>query len=152
MPSQLYAEIHQTAPLTPVQEAAANLHRTAAILMQQISVVLAEHGLSPTQYNVLRILRGAGDGGLRPSDIARRLVSPDPDITRLVDRLVRRGWARRDRDDADRRVVLIRIAHDGLHALRVCDGPVQALQRTQFKRLSLTQLRQLTHLLEVVRT
>jgi DNA-binding MarR family transcriptional regulator len=147
----LHSEIHQVVPLTPVQETAASLHRTSAVLMQPIAALLATHGMSPTQYNVLRILRGANRRGLTCSAVANRLVSPDPDTTRLIDRLVRRRWVRRDRDAADRRVVMVRITLAGRRALTASDGPVQGLQRAQFKRLSPRQLQTLTGLLERLR-
>ena len=100
----LEKEISQTKPLSLVDQAAANLHRSSAVLLQEVAPYLSKNDISPKQYNILRILRGAGDTGLRCGDIAARMVTPDPDTTRL--RLEKRKWIRRSHSDHDRRVVL----------------------------------------------
>ena len=88
----IQAEIQQTKPFTSLEdEALVALQRTADRLHWRLSEMLKPHGLSPTQYNALRILRGAGDQGRACSEIAERMINRDPDITRLVDRLERRG-------------------------------------------------------------
>ena len=91
--------------------------------------MLKPHGLSPTQYNALRILRGAGDQGRACSEIAERMINRDPDITRLVDRLERRGFAVRSREGQDRRVITTRITPAGLELLQTLDGPVEEFNR-----------------------
>ena len=94
MAKSIQAEIQQTKPFTSLEdEALVALQRTADRLQWRFSEMLKTHGLSPTQYNALRILRGAGDQGRACSEIAERMINRDPDITRLVDRLERRGLA-----------------------------------------------------------
>lgn len=103
--------------------------------------------LTPVQYNVLRILRGARPGALSCRQIVERMITRDPDVTRLVDRLVTRGLARRARPTGDRRVVEVAITAAGLAVLRELDGTARALPDTLFGALSTTQLRQLSALL-----
>ncbi len=103
--------------------------------------------LTPVQYNVLRILRGARPGALSCRQIVERLITRDPDVTRLVDRLVTRGLVRRARPAGDRRVVEVAITDAGLAVLRELDQTARALPRTVFGALSTSQLRQLGALL-----
>jgi DNA-binding MarR family transcriptional regulator len=107
--------------------------------------------LSPTQFNALRILRGAGDGGRTCTEIAERMINRDPDITRLLDRLERRGLVARSREGRDRRVIITRINQAGLDLLRALDRPVEEFNRKQMGRLSEPQLKTLVKLLEAVR-
>ncbi len=86
--------------------------------------VLSAHGITPRQYNVLRILRGAGAAGVAHGEIGRRLLARAPDVTRLMDQLVDRGWAARVRSDADARVVLHRITDLGSEALDAVAAPL----------------------------
>ncbi len=91
-------ELRQTKPFLHIEEEAfLNVQRTADVLMQQLASVLKSHGLSATQYNVLRILRGAGMAGMTCKDVGSRMISPDPDITRLLDRLEKRNLLTRNR-------------------------------------------------------
>ena len=106
------------------------LQRTADRLHWRLSEMLKPHGLSPTQYNALRILRGAGDEGRSCSEIAERMINRDPDITRLVDRLERRGLVARSREGRDRRVITTRITPAGLELL----GPWTARSRSSTGR------------------
>jgi DNA-binding MarR family transcriptional regulator len=148
----LQAEIQQTKPFTSLEdEAAVSLHRTADQLHGRFSDMLKPHALSPTQFNALRILRGAGDGGRTCSEIAERMINRDPDITRLLDRLERRGLVARSREGRDRRVIITRINQAGLELLRALDRPVEEFNRKQMGRLSEAQLRTLVKLLEAVR-
>lgn len=148
----LQAEIQQTKPFTSLEdEAAVSLHRTADQLHGRFSDMLKPHALSPTQFNALRILRGAGDGGRTCSEIAERMINRDPDITRLLDRLERRGLVARSREGRDRRVIITRINPAGLELLRGLDRPVEEFNRKQMGRLSEAQLRTLVKLLEAVR-
>ena len=113
--------------------------------------LLKTAGLSGTQYNVLRILRGAGEHGLACSEVGERLISRDPDITRLLDRMESRGWIAREREKKDRRVVKTRITKEGLRILAGLDAPVRELHRRQLQHLPEKQLRQLASLLDRAR-
>jgi DNA-binding MarR family transcriptional regulator len=108
--------------------------------------LLKQHDLSPNQYNVLRILRGTPDG-LLCGEIAARMISRDPDITRLLDRLEKRGLIGRCRGDPDRRKVLVRIAPGGLSLLKGLDQPVCDLHRRQIGHLGRRKLADLAALL-----
>jgi DNA-binding MarR family transcriptional regulator len=152
MPGLLEREIVQTKPLTLVDRAAANLHRTAAIFLQEVAAYLGENGISPKQYNILRILRGAGQKGLRCGEIASRLVSPDPDTTRLLDRLLARKWIQRSHDIKDRRIVRIRITGMGARLLARLEKTVQSIQNHQFRNLKQDELGKLVSLLESLRS
>lgn len=113
--------------------------------------LLKVEDLSPAQYNVLRILRGAPEG-LTCGEIGNRLVTRDPDITRLLDRLEKRGLIARQRGGEDRRVVLTRIEQDGLELLARLDEPVRALHRGLLGHLGAERLRTLAELLEACRS
>ena len=148
----IQAEIKQTKPFTSLEdEAAISLHRTADQIHGRLSDMLKPHGLSPTQFNALRILRGAGDGGRTCTEIAERMINRDPDITRLLDRLERRGLVARSREGRDRRVIITRINQAGLELLRALDRPVEEFNRKQMGQLSEPQLKTLVKLLEAVR-
>jgi len=148
----IQAEIQQTKPFPGLEdEAMVSLHRTADQLQGRFSDMLKPYGLSPTQFNALRILRGAGQAGRACSEIAERMVNRDPDITRLLDRLERRGLAARSREGRDRRVIITRITPAGLELLRGLDRPIEEFNRKQLGHLSDPQLRALVKLLEVVR-
>jgi DNA-binding MarR family transcriptional regulator len=108
MSGQLQRELRQSRPFASRRiEAHLNLARTADTIARLADAILKPHDLSATTYNVLRILRGAGAEGLPVGEIGGRLVSREPDVTRLIDRLERRGLVERGRDDADRRVVRV---------------------------------------------
>src|SRR5689334_19747100 len=113
--------------------------RTCDQLTRHISAVLKTEDLSPTQYNILRVLRGAPDG-LPCGEIANRLITRDPDITRLLDRMEKRGLISRCRDSQDRRMVLTRISEHGLESLARLDDPVQEAHRTQLGHLGQQKL------------
>jgi DNA-binding MarR family transcriptional regulator len=127
-----------------------NLVRAADSLTRGGEALLKPSGLSGTQYNVLRILRGAGPEGLLCREIGCRMISRDPDITRLLDRLESRGLISRTRGEEDRRVVKTRITPEGLRVLEELDAPVQELHRRQLNRLPVTELQKLSRLLERV--
>ena len=148
----IQAEIQQIKPFTSLEdEALVALHRTADRQQWRLSELLKPHGLSPTQYNALRILRGAGDQGRACSEIAERMINRDPDITRLLDRLERRGLAVRSREGQDRRVITTRITPAGLELLRTLDDPVEELNRKIMGPLGDQRLKTLIQLLEVIR-
>ena len=152
MPGRLQAEIRQTKPFHgPEQEAFLNVVRTADALMQGMATALKPFGLSPTQYNVLRILRGAGPAGLACREIAARMLTRDPDITRLLDRMEARRLVTRSRDRKDRRVITIRITEGGLEMVNNLDAPVTELHRRILGHLGSSKLRTLISLLEAAR-
>jgi DNA-binding MarR family transcriptional regulator len=128
-----------------------NVLRTADALARGAEALLKPTGLSATQYNVLRILRGAGTEGLACREVGGRMISRDPDITRLLDRMESRGLIARARGEEDRRVVKTRITSEGLRVLGELDAPVQELHRQQLHHLQPKELRQLSRLLERVR-
>jgi DNA-binding MarR family transcriptional regulator len=125
--------------------------RTADALARGAEVLLKPSGLSPTQYNVLRILRGAGTEGLACREVGCRMISRDPDITRLLDRMESRGLIARARAEEDRRVVKTRVTAEGLRILAELDAPVRELHRRQLHHLPAKELRHLSRLLERVR-
>ena len=127
------------------------LLRTALELDLQLGQALRAAEVTPAQYNVLRILRNAGGAGVAGIDIAERLVRPDPDVTRLLDRLEARGFVTRARDTADRRVVLARITEAGHAVLEKHGAAIAALHAAQFGRLDREQFRTLVALLEQLR-
>jgi DNA-binding MarR family transcriptional regulator len=149
---RLQQEIRQTKPIRLLEEEAAlNVVRTADVLMQRVGEVLKPHGLSATQYNVLRILRGAGDEGVSSKDVGCRLLARDPDITRLMDRLEKRGLVARDRAREDRRVVTHRLTTEGLALLSELDEPIESANREMMKHISPEKLKTLIAILEEIR-
>ena len=152
MAKGIQAEIQQTKPFSTLEdEALVSLQRTADRLQGRLGDMLKPHALSPTQYNALRILRGAGEEGRSCSEIAERMINRDPDITRLVDRLERRGLVRRCRDGKDRRVITTRITPVGLELLRSLDRPIEEFNRKLLGHMGEEQLRTLIKLLEAAR-
>ncbi|MGH7405585.1 MAG: MarR family transcriptional regulator, partial [Candidatus Methylomirabilales bacterium] len=103
------------------------------------------------QYNVLRILRGAGPDGLACREVCERMITRDPDVTRLVDRLEARGLIARERDRRDRRVVMVRITEGGLRLLRRLDDPITHLHTQNLGHLGTKRLQALVELLELAR-
>ena len=151
-PSRLGDEIRQTRPFRSLeQEAFLNLQRTAESLTYDLAKALEPYGLTHTQYNALRILRGAGEPGAACSEVAGRMVTRVPDVTRLLDRLETQGRITRARSDADRRVVRARITAAGLALLARLDEPVLELHRRQLGHLGDAELRSLIDALERVR-
>src|SRR5947209_14077769 len=136
---------------SPEEAAFLDLLRTCDLLSRGPAQVLKKEDLSATQYNVLRILRGAPDG-LACGEIASRMITRDPDVTRLLDRLEKRGLISRCRETKDRRTVIARITPDGLKLLSRLDEPVQAAHRKQLGHLGRERLRALTELLGVLRS
>ena len=152
MASNLRAEIKQQKPFGSLeQEALLAVERTAAVLMHRFGDALKPHGITPTQYNVLRILRGAGPAGLGRNEIRDRLVAQVPDVTRLLDRMEDAGLVERERGESDRRLVTTRITRHGLQLLKRLDAPVLELHRRHLGHLSPGQLRTLIDLLATAR-
>ena len=127
------------------------LLQTADTLGQEAEQLLKAAGIPSAQYNVLRILRGAEPEGLACRAIGDRMISHDPDITRLLDRMERRGLITRERQTDDRRVVKTRITPQGLSLLKTLDQPIHDLHKRQFRHISTARLKTLFDLLEEVR-
>src|SRR5271165_4600797 len=128
-----------------------DLLRTTDMLSRRLVLVLKAEDLSANQYNVLRILRGSPDG-LPCGEIAGRMITRDPDITRLLDRLEKRGLISRCRETKDRRMVMTRIARDGLDLLARLDRPIKEAHRKQLGHLGRECLHTLTELLRAARS
>src|SRR5688572_24241844 len=123
----LQAEIGQTKPFSSTaEEAYLNLLRTTDALLRSHILLLRQHDLTPSQYNALRILRGAGTDGVTCGEMSDRLLTRDPDVTRLIDRLDKRGLIQRSRATADRRVVRTTITAAGVALLSELDAPMKA--------------------------
>jgi DNA-binding MarR family transcriptional regulator len=152
MVGRLRETIRQRRPFRSLEaEAFLNIEHTAEALMRGLAELLKEADLSSTQYNVLRILRGAGPGGLACGEIAERMVTRDPDITRLLDRLARRGLISRARDARDRRIVTTTITPEGTELVGRLDKPVEQLHARQLSHLGERSLTRLVGLLEKAR-
>ncbi len=121
--------------------------KTADSLSQEAERLIKTGGLTPAQYNVLRILRGAEPDGLLCRGISERMISRDPDITRLLDRMEAHQLITRERQKEDRRVIKTRITPDGLKLLKKLDLPVHELHKDQFRHMPAARLKQLTELL-----
>jgi len=146
--SKLQQELRQSRPFASLAvETFLNLVRTAEQLRGAEADLLYEHDLSAPQYNVLRILRGAGSDGHPCQEIGARMVARVPDVTRLVDRLEQRGFVERRRCASDRRVVYVRILAPALRLLERIEAPVAALPERLFAPLSARELRTLNQLL-----
>lgn len=152
MNSTLKAEIKQGRPFSsPREEAYLNLVRTAALLQHAASEALKPYGVTHTQYNALRILRGAGKTGLCRHEIRDRMLTPVPDVTRILDRLDDEGLVSRQRDAVDRRLVTARITKKGLELLASLDGPTVELHERLLGHMSETNLQRLSGLLSAAR-
>lgn len=152
MTIRLRDEIKQTKPFGSLeQEAMLSIQRTDALLSYTIIEALKPFGVTPTQYNVLRILRGAEPKGLCREDIRSRLIAQVPDVTRLLDRMEEAGLVDRERDTVDRRQVTTRITSQGLKLLDELDAPVSKRHVEQLGHMSKAELRSLIALLEKAR-
>lgn len=151
MVGRIQSEIKQGKPLSPEQEVLLTIERTADAFHRKIVEFLKPHGLSTTQYNVLRILRGAGKDGLPCGAIAERMVTRDPDITRLLDRMEKMGYIGRARGNVDRRVVRVTITASALKLLKDLDKPLQEFGIGLVRNLSKSQMEQLVELLDEAR-
>lgn len=150
--SRIQQEIKQTRPFrSTAQEAGIALLRTTDLVRRRMSAVLEAEDVTVQQYNVLRILRGAGTEGLPTLEIAERMIEQAPGITRLLDRLEAKGLVSRERCPTDRRQVTCRIAKPGLTLLAALDPIVDALDDSMLGNLTRTELRQLIHLLDRIR-
>ena len=149
----LQAELIQNVPFrSREQEAYLSLVRTSDALQASVEARLKDFGLTGTQYNALRILRGAEPEGLPCSEIGERMITRDPDITRLLNRLEKRGLVSRVRAKSDRRVIYGKITAAGLKLLRVMDAPIEQHGREMLKHVGQEKLGNLIELLELVRS
>jgi DNA-binding MarR family transcriptional regulator len=152
MPNTLLDELRQRKPFASLaEEAYLNVSRTEAVLQEGIDSVLKSHGISATQYNVLRILRGAGPKGLCRHEISDRLLTRMPDVTRLLDRMEEAGLVTRERDTADRRLVTTHITRSGRKLVDALDGPMAEEHERRLGHLGDKDLRTLVRLLTRVR-
>jgi DNA-binding MarR family transcriptional regulator len=150
--NRILEEIRQTTPFSSrKEEAALNIMRTADVLKRGLDLLLKRHGITAAQYNVLRILRGAGERGLHCSGIAERMITAEPDITRLLMRMERLGLILRHRDGSDRRMVTAKATERGLQLLDELETPLRDLQAQQFALLTEVDLANLIGGLETVR-
>lgn len=145
-------ELKQTRPFaSPAQEATVSLLRTADVVNRLVDRVIERHGITGQQYNVLRILRGAGEKGLPTLEIAERMIEQTPGITRLVDRLEAKKLVTRERCPTDRRQVYCRISAAGLALLAKLDEPVRDGADRALHQLSKKEIAQLLELLDRAR-
>jgi DNA-binding MarR family transcriptional regulator len=129
------------------EELFVTLQRAAVTLLDEFAALVRPLGLTPAQYNVLRILRGGHQQPISCSDIAGQMITRDSDITRLVDRLEKQGLAKRVRECPDRRVVYVRITEKGLEMLKQLDRRVEELHTQQFDHLNAQETQHLSALL-----
>ena len=146
----MVARAEKKAPLPLENQVFISLLKTADCLAQEVEQNLRQHGLTGTQYNVLRILRGAEPQGLACREVGERMISHDPDMTRLLDRMEKRGLITRKRQQEDRRVVRTRVTPAGLALLNKLDEPIRSLHRRQFRHMPYGRLRVLAGLLDQV--
>jgi DNA-binding MarR family transcriptional regulator len=127
------------------------LVKMADLFGSEAEQVVKTAGLTGAQYNVLRILKGAGSEGLACREIGERMISRDPDITRLLDRMENRGLITRERQSDDRRVVKTYVTANGLQILKTLDQPVRELHKKQFQSMNPKKLNALAAMLEDLR-
>ena len=153
MVSRIQQEIKQSRPFgSKAQEATIGLMRTADLVRRAVAGVVEPYGITPQQYNVLRILRGAGAAGLPTLEIAERMIEEAPGITRLIDRLESKRLVSRERCEKDRRRVFCRITRDGLTLLKKLDAPIRDGEGLAFGSMSSKELTQLISLLDRARS
>ena len=152
MSPTLQQDLKQKKPFRSLQqEAYLSVVRTSTSLTDAMEDLVKARGISATQYNVLRILRGSGPEGLCRNALRDRMLTRMPDMTRLLDRMEEAGLVVRVREGDDRRMVMTRITEQGRRLLDELDAPVMALHRKQMKHLTDAQLRSLSDLLTLVR-
>lgn len=152
MEHRLLDEIKQTKPFGSLeQEAMLNVMRTAAVLEHELSEMLKAYGITLTQHNVLRILRGAGEKGLGRNEVRDRMVAQVPDATRLLDRMVEMGLVTRSRDTDDRRCVVARITKRGLQILEKINEPLMEIHQRQLGHMNQKELQTMIELLTKAR-
>jgi DNA-binding MarR family transcriptional regulator len=151
-PLSIQEELQQSKPFHSVgQEAYLALLRTADDMRRRVSLVLEPAGITLQQYNVLRILRGAGTDGLPTLAIGERMIERTPGVTRLIDRMEEKGWVSRERCADDRRRVWCRITERGLRLLAPLDAPVNAVDDSLEEVLEQRELAALIDQLDRIR-
>jgi DNA-binding MarR family transcriptional regulator len=149
---KLLEEIGQKKPFATLEdEVFVNVLKTAEDFLRKEAELLRPYELTPSQYNVLRILRGAGPEGLICREIGERMIARDPDVTKLIDRLEGRGLVTRERQQKDRRVIVVRITDEALKTLAEIDRPVLELTSGLLGDLGERRLKTLNSLLEAAR-
>ena len=153
MRRRLRDEIQQSKPFESLSvEVYLEILRTSQVAGRWVVEALKPSGLTPAQFNVLRILRGSRPDGLASSRIAERMINHDPDVTRLIDRLVAAGWAEKQRDERDRRVVQVAITKTGLEVTDKASKAVRSRLESEMQVLGERQLNTLANLLERTRS
>ncbi|MDB4892161.1 MAG: transcriptional regulator, MarR family [Gemmatimonadetes bacterium] len=152
MDGKLQSQLKQSRPFRSSEEQLfLNLLRTARQFLDDFDRLLRGHELTQPQYNILRILRGAGAAGLPSGEIGERMVGRDPDVTRLLDRMEERELVSRRRSTTDRRVVTTQLTASGLRLVNDLDAPIAAMHVQQFGHLSEDEMADLNLLLERAR-
>jgi DNA-binding MarR family transcriptional regulator len=152
-PSQLQEEIKQRIPFESLNgEAMLGILHTADVVRRRTAEILEPFGVTPQQYNVLRILRGAGCSGLPTLDIADRMIEQAPGITRMIDRLEAKRLVTRERGCDDRRQVLCRITTAGLELLDTLDEPLREHAASAVGNATADDLATLVRILDKVRS
>ncbi len=152
MTDDIYTELKQSKPPASREHAAQlSIIRTSSLLEDAFESVLKPYGITPKQFNVLRILRGAGSKGLCRNEIGERMINRMPDVTRLLDRMEEAGYIERRRSTTDRRMVRTSLTDAGHRLLKETDAEVAAEQKRPFRKLSETELEKLIELLASVR-
>jgi DNA-binding MarR family transcriptional regulator len=148
----LREELKQQKPFRSLEEEVSlNLYRTVALLEEINAALFVSYGITAAQYNVLRILRGAGSTGLGRNEIRDRMVSRMPDVSRLLERMEQAGWINRERSTTDRRCIPTTLTTKGLELLEHIRDPLADLQHQQFAHISLGQLHFLVETLTQIR-
>lgn len=152
MAGKLQTELKQNKPFRSLEEEVLlNIKRTNEFLSNESLSIIKDSDLTGTQYNVLRILRGAGEEGITCGEISERMVTKESDITRLLDRLENRGFISRERPATNRRIVVTRITKEGLDILSELDEPVDNCNLRLLGHLGKENLEVLNKLLEAIR-
>jgi DNA-binding MarR family transcriptional regulator len=150
--SRLQEELKQAKPFRDVQEEAyLSIVRTAAVLEHSLAQALKPFDITPTQYNVLRILRGAGGSGLCRNEVGERLVTAVPDVTRLLDRMEEMGLIVRERSTIDRRLVSTRLTRKGVELLDRLDERMHEIHTEQLGHVPRRDLKAVVDLLASIR-
>lgn len=151
-PKPIERELKQNVPFrSPHAETVVTLLRTADVVRRSVSRAIEPHGITLQQYNVLRILRGAGSAGLPTLEIAERMIENTPGITRLLDRLEAKHLVRRERSSEDRRCVYCWITDEGRRLLAGLDPEVEEAGRRTMSKLRNIDMKDLNRLLDLVR-
>jgi DNA-binding MarR family transcriptional regulator len=152
MATPLHVELQQSRPWDLLEEEVhVSISRTAALLERAVAQLLKPHGITPTQYNVLRILRGAGAAGLCRNEVGARLVTPVPDVTRLLDRMADLKLIARQRSDEDRRLVRTHLTAKGLDLVNSLDSVLRPSHQQRLAHIAREKLEALVATLADVR-